>query len=84
MTETARIVKVTVIIEDGDDIITNVFHKVYNLETHVNHRDYAVMRPNMDGGFRPLSKIDFQINGIAVYSPEHGNYIETKREKKHD
>lgn len=81
MTE-ARIVKVTVIIEDGEDIITNVFHKTYNLETRVNYREMGIIRPNMDGGFRPMSKIDFQINGVGVFDPEHGNYMETKREKK--
>jgi hypothetical protein len=76
-----RLVKMTVIIEDGDEIITTVIHKAYNLETHVNHRDMAI-RANMDGGFRPMSKVDFSVNGVAVFDPEHGNYLETKREKK--
>lgn len=78
---TERIVKMTVIIEDGDEVITTVIHKAYNLMTHVNHRDVAI-RPNMDGSFRPMSKADFMVEGVAVFSPEHGNYLETKREKK--
>jgi hypothetical protein len=36
-----------------------------------------------DGSYPPrLGKTDFSINGVAVFSQEHGNYLETKREKK--
>ncbi len=78
---TERLVKMTVIIEDGDEVITTVIHKAYNLMTHVNHRDVAI-RPNADGGYRQLSKTDFMIEGVAVFDQEHGNYLETKRETK--
>jgi hypothetical protein len=71
----------TVIIEDGDEVITTVIHKAYNLMTHVNHRDMAI-RPNADGGFRPLSKVDFLVEGVAVFDQDKGNYLETTREKK--
>lgn len=80
MTE-ERLVKMTVIIEDGEEVITTVIHRVYNAMTHVNHRDMAI-RPNADGLFRPVSKIDFSIEGVALFDQDKGNYLETKREKK--
>lgn len=76
-----RLVKMTVIIEDGDEVVTTVIHKAYNLMTHVNHRDVGI-RPSADGGYRQLSKVDFSVEGVAMFDQEHGNFLETKREKK--
>ncbi|QFG09373.1 hypothetical protein SEA_BRONXBAY_81 [Arthrobacter phage BronxBay] len=74
--------KMTVIIEDGDQIITTVLYKVDDAVTHVRHRDHSI-RMNADGSFPPqVSKIDFCIEGVARFDPEKGNFLETKREKK--
>lgn len=78
---TERLVKMTVIIEDGDEIITTVIHKAYNLMSHVRHRDVDI-RPNADGSYRPLSKTDFLVEGVAVFDQEHGNFLETTRVTK--
>lgn len=81
---TERLVKMTLIIEDGDEVITTVIHKAYNLMTHVQHRDIGI-RLNADGALpRPMSKTDFMIEGVAVFDQDKGNYLETRREKKDD
>jgi hypothetical protein len=77
---TERLVKMTVIIEDGDEVITTVIHKAYNLMSRVNHRDVTI-RPNADDGYRQLSKADFMVEGVALFDQEHGNFLETKRER---
>lgn len=83
MADSIPLSKITVIIEEEDMVITTVFHKVYNPMLHVNHRDVGTIRLNADGAIpRPVSKADFMIEGVAMFDPEHGNFLETKREKK--
>lgn len=84
MTETARISKLTVILEDDDMKVTTVFHKIYNPMLHVNYRDVTTTL-NADGAMpRPPSKADFMVEGVALFDHEHNNFVTTTREEKKD
>jgi hypothetical protein len=74
--------KITITVEEGDEVRTMTIHKAYNVVTHINHRDIFTQLPKPGALPMTPSKIDFIFEGSAIFNEETHNFMEAKLEKK--
>lgn len=85
--ERGKPVRMTVILEDGDETLTVVVHRAKNVNLHVNYPPYKIEGIKVGGNqmtVAPAEEISFSFEGKGMFVPELGGYISQSREPKED